>query len=163
MMNTRGFTLIELILVLVLLTIIAVFAMPRLGDVPSMKSGAFADKLRADIRYAQNLAMTRGQRVRVTFAAASYDLTIGATHVIDPSTGNVYPVLLGVGDYAGIAITMPTGFSGNYVEFDSLGTPYDNATGGSCSTAPCPLTTNKTVIVTGGPSITVTAKTGAIN
>jgi MSHA pilin protein MshC len=162
-MTSKGFTLIELVLILVLVAIISVFATSRMGDVASMKAGAFTDKLRADIRYAQNIAMTGNTRVRVTFSATSYDVTMGAMHAVDPSTGKAYPILLGTGEYAGISLAMPTGFTGNYVEFDALGTPYDGAVGGGCSTAPCPLTSNKSVAVAGGGTITITARTGAIN
>jgi len=66
-MNHKGFTLMELVMVIVLIAIVAVFVAPRLGDVTAMKAGAFTSKLRADIRYAQNLAMTRNRRARVYF------------------------------------------------------------------------------------------------
>lgn len=36
-----------------------VFVVQRLGNVTRMKSAAFAKKLRADLRQAQNIAMTR--------------------------------------------------------------------------------------------------------
>jgi prepilin-type N-terminal cleavage/methylation domain-containing protein len=153
-MNHKGFTLIELVIVIVLIVIIAVYVAPRLGDVTAMKAGAFADKLRADIRYAQNLAMTQNQRVRVTFAANSYSITIAGNPIADPASGRNYPVALGAGDYTGISITTPTGFSGDYVEFNSLGVPYDS--GGA-------LAADKSVTVTGGQTVLVTAQTGAVN
>ena len=57
-MNRKGFTLIELIMVIVLIGIIAVYAAPRLSSVTDTKAGAFVDKLRADIRYAQSQAVS---------------------------------------------------------------------------------------------------------
>ena len=67
----RGFTLIELIMVIVLIGIIAIAAAPKMVDIIGTKAGSFQDKLRADIRYAQNLAMTSGLRSRVDFSVAN--------------------------------------------------------------------------------------------
>ncbi len=77
--NSRGFTIIELVMVIVLISILAIYAAPKLGNITSMKGGAFADKLRADIRYAQNLAMTRGVRSRV-------DFSVGDQYAVKSST-----------------------------------------------------------------------------
>jgi MSHA pilin protein MshC len=152
-MDRKGFTLIELVMVIVLLGILAAFVAPNLGNITSTKAGAFSDKLRADIRYAQNLAMTQNQRVRVTFAANSYSITIAGNPIADPATGRNYPVTLGVGDYAGISLANT--FGGSYVEFDSLGVPYD---GGGV------LLVNRSVTVAPvGQAITVTVQTGAVN
>ena len=155
-MSHKGFTLIELIMVIVLIGIIAVFIAPRLGDMTSTKAAAFRDKLRADIRYAQNLAMTRNQRGRVTFTANSYSVTIGGNPAFDPARGGNLSVTLGSGDYVGLSFTA-IGFTGSYVEFDSLGVPYDG--GGTLAAA-------KSVTVTGGGSnysVTVQPQTGAVN
>jgi MSHA pilin protein MshC len=164
-MNRRGFTLIEVIMVIVLIGILAVTAAPKLGSFLSSNYGAFSDKLRADMRYAQNLAMSLNQRVRVRFTAASYDITIGGVivHATDPSNGKPYPVLLGSGDYAGISLADT--FGGDCVEFDSLGSPYEG-TAATCAAA-SPLSTSlpasRTVTVTNGQTITVTLQTGAVN
>ena len=152
-MGRRGFTLIELVMVIVLLGILAAFIAPSMGNLTATKSGSFAGKLRADIRYAQDLAMARNQRVRVTFAANNYSITIAGVPIADPGTGKTYPLTLGVGDYAGISLANT--FNGSYVEFDSLGAPYDSggalAANGSVTVAPA------------GKIITVTARTGAVN
>jgi prepilin-type N-terminal cleavage/methylation domain-containing protein len=153
MMAQRGFTLIESIMTIMLIVIIILFAMPRLPDVSPTKAGALIDKLQADVRYAQNLAMTRHQRARVTFQINGYTVTLGGNPVADPATGGNFSVTLNAGDYAGVSITS-IGFSGNYVEFDSLGVPYDS--GGALAAA-------KSVTVTGGQTITVAAQTGAVN
>ena len=65
--NQDGFTLIELIVIIVLLAIIAAVAIPRLGDVTSMKAAATSEKIKSDIRYAQELAMTQNRSYRVYF------------------------------------------------------------------------------------------------
>ena len=45
-MDYKGFTLIELVMIIVLLGIIAVFVAPRMPGVTSTKAAAFRDKLR---------------------------------------------------------------------------------------------------------------------
>ena len=169
MLNHRGFTLIELVMILVLLGILAAFAVPRLGNVTATNAGAFTDKLRADIRYAQNLAMSQNRRYRVYFNAApapnpGYAVVNdadgngtwgGAGEVArDHAGGGPLSVTLNAGQYAGITLSAP-GFAGNYVEFNSLGVPFDSAGA---------LTVSRNVTVApGGTTVTVTAQTGAVN
>jgi len=151
-MNHKGFTLIELVMVIVLIGILAVVAVPKLGDMKGMKAGAFADKLEADIRYAQNLAMTRNNRYRVYFNAApapapdGYAVTNNAGTIVENLS-----VVLNTGDYAGIQVVPPF----PYVEFDSLGRPYNNL--GNLTAADAIIT------VSPGFSITIKPQTGAVN
>ena len=160
-MNSKGFTLIELVMILVLIGIMAVFAAPRLGTITATNAGAFADKLRTDIRYAQNLAMTKNQAYRVYFNGAPapnpgyavvYDTSGGAWssfgYAQDPAAGGNLSIALNTGQYAGITTsTPPVG----YVEFNSVGA----ATSGA----------DVTITVNSDPalSLTVTARTGAVN
>ena len=152
-MDRNGVTLIELVMVIVLIGIIAAFVMPMLGNITTTEAGSFTDKLRADMRYAQDLAMTQSQRVQVNFTANSYSITIAGNPIVDPSNGRNYPVTLGTGEYAGISLSNT--FGGSIVIFDSLGGPYDS--NGA-------LTANQSVTVAPvGHTITVTMQTGAVN
>jgi prepilin-type N-terminal cleavage/methylation domain-containing protein len=164
-MNHKGFTLIELVIVIVLIGIIAVFAAPRLGNISSTKAAAFADKLRADIRYAQSLAMTRNQRYRVYFNNTNppgppvpaipangygvvYDTSVAqnwssTAYANDPAGEANLRVDLSTGDYMGITLASAP----NPIEFNSLG-----------------VSTAATVTINpGGYQITITAQTGAVN
>ena len=87
-MNRKGFTFIELVMVIVLIGIIAVYAAPRLSNVTDTKAGAFVDKLRADIRYAQNLAMTGNQRYRVYFNGSGGGAPASGYSVVNDANGN---------------------------------------------------------------------------
>jgi MSHA pilin protein MshC len=171
LMNKKGFTLIELVMVLVLIGIIAIFVAPKLGDVTGTKAGSFADKLRADIRYAQNLAMTQNRRARVYFNGTG--TAPGAGYVVvtdgvlgncsafsaasDPAGSGNFTVTLNTGNYTGITVSSTT----NCLEYDSLGRPYDCiANLAACSAASAgPIVT----INPGGLTVTVTAQTGAVN
>ena len=168
-MKHGGFTLIELVMVIVLIGILAVYAAPKLGNITSTNSGAFTDKLRADIRYAQNLAMSQNRSYRIYFNTApssnpGYAVvndanadgwgTTGANeYAQDPARSGNLSIALNAGQYAGITFSA-IGFSGNYVEFNSLGVPYDSLGA---------LTVSKSVTVSPVGTVTVTAQTGAVN
>lgn len=157
-MKNRGFTLIELVMIIALLGIMAVFAAPRLGNITATNAAAFSDKLRADIRYAQNLAMTRNARFRVHFNAApapnpGYAVTDSANaSVQDPAGSGNLSVVLNAGNYAGITVASPFPF----IEFDSLGRPYDNA--GVLLAAAATLTVSP-----GAITVIISPQTGAVN
>jgi MSHA pilin protein MshC len=174
-MNNRGFTLLELVMVIVLLGIIAFYAAPRLGTVASANAGAFVDKLRVDVRYAQDLAMTRNKRSRVYFngtgtaPAAGYAVVQdnSATSncssfapAVDPAYYGNLAIALNTGSYAGITV-VPTL---TCLEYDSMGIPYDcSANLGICSATAGAMS----VVVNGSGvaagTVTVTAQTGAVN
>lgn len=169
-MNRKGFTLIELVMIMVLIGILAAFVAPRLRNMTVTNAAAFADKLRADIRYAQNLAMTRGKRTRVNFTASSYVVaqdTSAASNCSamvpanDPAGGGALSVALSAGSYTGITIA-PTMAC---LEYDSLGKPYVcGAVGGPCSTVPAGITIM--VIANGATmvdTVIASAETGAVN
>jgi MSHA pilin protein MshC len=164
-MDRKGFTLIELMMVLVLLGILAIFAAPRLLNVTATNAGAFADKLRADIRYAQDLAMTQNRRYRVYFNTApspnpGYAVVNDANGngvwgeageiALNPAGGGNLSVTLNANQFAGLTVSTP---AGGYIEFNSLGVP---TVGGGVS-----LTIFGNLVSAG--TITITANSGAVN
>jgi MSHA pilin protein MshC len=178
-MDRKGFTLIELVMVLVLIGIVAIVVVPRLPNVAATKAGALVDKLRADIRYAQNLAMTRNTRSRVRFNGngtappSGYTVVTSTTSTCtsfiaatDPARGGALTVTLGTGDYANISVVPGK----NCLEYDSLGRPCDCSASGtmlpgsSCFTS---ISSALTVTINAGSvaagSITISLQTGAVN
>ncbi|NBB91644.1 MAG: prepilin-type N-terminal cleavage/methylation domain-containing protein [Gammaproteobacteria bacterium] len=65
----RGFTLTELVIVLVLVGILAAFVVPRI-DIEGFERQAFASELTNALRYAQKSAIASGCHVRATVDAA---------------------------------------------------------------------------------------------
>jgi prepilin-type N-terminal cleavage/methylation domain-containing protein len=72
----RGFTLVEILTVVVILGIASAIIIPQMGTRDDMRAKAAARTLVADLIYAQNLAISTGQVVYVRFdvAANSYSL-----------------------------------------------------------------------------------------
>jgi len=71
----RGFTLVELIMVIVILGILSVSALPKFFEKNSFAERAFfSDTLNA-LRYAQKLAVATGCSVQVSISSNSYTLS----------------------------------------------------------------------------------------
>ena len=68
--NTRGFTLIELVIVLILLTIVAVYVAPKMLSNEYEELG-FAEETLAIVRYAHKLALSSGCAVQVAVTAGA--------------------------------------------------------------------------------------------
>ena len=90
----RGFTLIELITVMIIIGALAGLAYPRMtSSFYALKISGAARKLQSDIRYAQQLALNDHAKVDVVFDAANdryrvKDVSAGA-NVTDPYTRSV--------------------------------------------------------------------------
>lgn len=75
---TRGFTLIELILVMVLLSVLSVFVMPALKT-DDFASRGFRDETTALLRYAQKTAVAQRRLVCVTVQSSGLQLQMDAS------------------------------------------------------------------------------------
>ncbi|MFW6414859.1 MAG: pilus assembly FimT family protein [Thermodesulfobacteriota bacterium] len=72
--HTHGFTLVELVMVIVLLGILSFYAVPRFVDVLDFERSGFYQELASATRYANRLAVGRGDKVRIKFANDKYAL-----------------------------------------------------------------------------------------
>jgi prepilin-type N-terminal cleavage/methylation domain-containing protein len=83
----RGFTLIEIAAVLVIIAILSTLAVKHMGGSGISLYGD-ADRLVADLRYAQSLAMSRGMNVQVSFNSNDLDWELkDALSFSDGTTG----------------------------------------------------------------------------
>lgn len=69
-----GYTIVELVLVVVILGILGALAGPRFFDNAAIDERAYLDELASTLRYAQKVAVASGCRVRAQIAAGSYAL-----------------------------------------------------------------------------------------
>ena len=94
-MNARGFTLIELITVMVLIGILAVAALPRFFDPNTFEARGFFDETKALLRYAQKAAIAQRRTVCVTLAGTGVTLRIvAAPNSADCSTASTLVLAL---------------------------------------------------------------------
>ena len=75
----RGFTLVELVMVIVIVGILAVFVAPRFFDANLFKARGFADQVQSTLRYAQKEAIAQRRNVCVALSASTITMTIGSS------------------------------------------------------------------------------------
>ena len=88
----RGFTLIELIMVIVLLGVLAVFAAPRIFNSDDFNARGFHDETLSLLRYAQKTAIAQRRTVCVALNPTGVALTIDSDSPAD-GTCNAAPAL----------------------------------------------------------------------
>lgn len=138
--NRGGFTLVEILMVVVILGIASAIIIPQVGTRDDMRVAAAGRTLIADLIFAQNQAITTGRKVYVRFdvAANRYSLcsavaTAGDTLLIHPLTQSSYIQQFGAtsrgweamkiasADFDGVDALYPNEFT---VAFDEIGSPY---------------------------------------
>ena len=145
-----GFTLIELVMVIVIVGILAAVVGPRLFSTGLFQSRGFADQVQATLRYAQKEAIARHRNVCVAMTASTLSLTIAsASGAASPCAANL---LLPTG---GNSISAPAG-SGITLTYNAAGFTFD-ALGRNTGPA-------ITITVSGASnSIVVEAETGYVH
>lgn len=148
-----GFTLVELVVVLVITGVLASVGLSRFTTTSSFHERGFTEASLTSIRYAQKLAITSGCHVRVQINAAN--LEVARWGACKPSNHSSATTLLrhpkNTGDFAnpipsGLAVTNTD------IYFDSIGKPYSTNTGSAL--------TNQTYITVGSRQIKIEPETG---
>jgi len=133
--NRSGFTLIELIMVMVIAVILAAVVAVRWSPFDTIKLNSATRKVAADIRYAQKVAIsTQATYAAIAFNTNGYTVYDTYSSVISRSPGDPcsdnggnFQVAFNAqrcSNYSGVTIT--TDLTGNVVQFNSLGTPLDD-------------------------------------
>jgi MSHA pilin protein MshC len=114
----RGFTLTELVVVIIVATILAAFAAAKINT-QNFDAQGFADQATAMIRYAQKIAIGQRRTVAVVVSASQIklcytDAECSGGQVLDP-TGNSQFTLSAK---SGVSVSGPASFT-----FNALGQP----------------------------------------
>ena len=155
--NNRGFTLVEVTVVVVLIGIIAAVVFARSISTDQINVVGQVDKIRNHIRYAQSMAMKRNEVWVISFNATQYwlsDITLNPVKLPGVTTATISLTDLGV-SITGNAFA---------VYFDPLGIPYHSYVDKNNND---PITSEKTrtIAISGGSesrTLTVTPGTGLI-
>jgi MSHA pilin protein MshC len=86
--NNRGFTIVELVVVIIILGIISAVAAPRFFDLQDYKEIAFKDELVSALRFAQKRAVASGKKVEVSIDANGFSLRYADGTAVQHPTGD---------------------------------------------------------------------------
>jgi prepilin-type N-terminal cleavage/methylation domain-containing protein len=148
----NGFTLIEIIVVIVIISIAALLVIPMMGSAGDIQVRAAADMIAADLEYAKSMAISRQKTYKVIFdtVAESYRLAVyenGITTTITHpvNAGKPYAVNFKADSRVSQVNIDSVSFAGSEVDFDSVGSP--NSGG-------------QIVLKAGGKTVTVSVEAG---
>jgi MSHA pilin protein MshC len=153
--NSRGFTLVEIAAVVVLIGIISAVVFARSISMDRMNIVREVDKIRNHIRYTQSMAMKRNEVWQISCDGKQYwlaDSTSTAVTLPGETATTIALADLGVG------------MSAFTIYFDPLGIPYHSYTDEDNNTPVTPGNPRTIVISAGSESrtLTVTPQTGFI-
>lgn len=136
MQRAQGFTLLELIAVIVIVSVMSIFIMISYPSNASFSLFSLTNQLKRDIRYTQTLAMSLNANYTITTSVNNY--------IISPNP-----------PAGAVSVTLPAGvtLSVNSITFDSMGNPSNAAV------------ETITITATGGgsSSFTVAPETGFVH
>jgi prepilin-type N-terminal cleavage/methylation domain-containing protein len=149
-----GFTLPELVMVLMLVAVLAAVALPKLDGALSMRSTAWRDQVLAALRHARSVAQSHRRLVCATVATGSVTLQIAAAHPANACTSTL-PGPDGAAAFAVDASAIATTLApGGNLYFQPSGRVTSDGAGSAAA--------NRTITIAGETDIVVIGETGHV-
>jgi len=128
-----GFTVIELLIVVVILAIIGLTALPMISSASSVQIRSAANMISADLEYARSMAISRGQNFYVVFDEIndSYQIEDQYTNLIEHPVKKGFKYFIDFqndGRLNSVDITNVDFNATQRVRFDCLGSPDNGGT-----------------------------------
>jgi len=120
--QNTGFSLIELITVIVLLGILSIVALGRFADQDSFAARGFFDDTVAAIEFAQKFAVSSGCNVRVNTLATTYQLLQSSTCIANDYVNPVANPADRSNSYQGSGIPASFSLTAGVITFNARGT-----------------------------------------
>ena len=149
--SSRGFTLLELVVVLTIAGVLAAVVGPKFFSQQTFSERGFADELASALRLTQKVAVTSGCPARLTITGTTYSATqqAAAGNACNPNDSGWATAIVGI-DGVSLQGTAPTNTAVNppgVFQFD---------TQGRLSSSPA------TTLVVGARTITIDSGTGLV-
>lgn len=143
---SSGFTLVEVLMVVIILGIATMLVVPMINDTSDMRVTSAARQIASTLMYAQTASISTQQQYQVVFDTGtnSYEVqdSLGAV-ITDPVAGSPYRIEYPEDRHTRTVTLDTADFDGsNTVWFDRLGAPY----GGAISASPPPLSTGQVIV-----------------
>lgn len=145
-----GFTLAEIMLVVVILGIAALMAIPFAVSGSSMQLRSAANVIAADLEYAKSMAISRGTRYSAVFDPTNESYQIEDTNGVINHPLKGFPYIVSFAEdnrLSRVDISSVDFDSGNTVRFDYLGSPFNASNN--------PLNSGAVNLSAGGSTVTV--------
>ena len=164
-LNDNGFTILEIVVVLVLISIIAAAVFTRSVTTDQMNFPGQVEKIKSHIRYAQSQAMKRGEIWGIKsdgLIPGSYWMFSEESNLVEPDNTLYQKAFPGEESVKVSLANLNLTMSGFTIFFDKLGKPYSSYIDDSNNT---PLSSDLTITVAAAAqsqNLTITPETGLI-
>ena len=141
-----GFTLVELIVVILITGILSVSIAPRFFSVTTYEDRKATDELLSALRYSQQMAMNRGGGIELILTANNFTVQLSDGTALRSPDG----LIPYIKSFPNSITATP-----NTIRYNALGQPV-NAVG-------APIAGNITININGSPAITIEENTGYVH